>query len=61
MSISLSKWPMLQTMALFFIARMCSVVMMSALPVALTKMSAVVDDVLERRDLDTPPSPPGAR
>jgi hypothetical protein len=27
MSISLSKWPMLQTMALFFIAFMCAPVM----------------------------------
>ena len=41
MSISLSKWPMLQTMALCFICLMCSIVMMSALPVADTKMSAV--------------------
>src|SRR6266849_4659264 len=38
--ISLSKWPMLQTMARSFIARMCSMVMMSLLPVAVTKMSA---------------------
>ena len=40
MSISLSKWPMLPTMAQSFIARMCSTVMMSKLPVAVTKMSA---------------------
>ena len=38
--ISLSKWPMLQTMARSFIARMWSMVMMSLLPVAVTKMSA---------------------
>ena len=39
--ISESKWPMLQTMALFFIRRMCSTVSTSLLPVAVTKMSAV--------------------
>ncbi len=38
--ISLSKWPMLQTMARCFIARMCSMVITSLLPVAVTKMSA---------------------
>ncbi len=38
--ISLSKWPMLQTMARSFILRMCSMVMTSRLPVAVTKMSA---------------------
>ena len=38
--ISLSKWPMLHTMARSFILRMCSIVMMSLLPVAVTKMSA---------------------
>ena len=38
--ISLSKWPMLQTMARSFIARMCSTVMTSRLPVAVQKMSA---------------------
>jgi len=32
--ISLSKWPMLQTMARSFILRMCSMVMTSTLPVA---------------------------
>ncbi len=37
--ISLSKWPMLQTMARFFIRRMWSRVMTSTLPVAVTKMS----------------------
>merc|ERR1712050_17405 len=38
-SISLSKCPMLPTMALFFIFFMCSRVMMSKLPVAEVKMS----------------------
>ncbi len=41
MSISLSKWPMLPTIALCFIRAMCSAEMMSWLPVALMKMSAV--------------------
>ena len=41
MSISLSKWPMLPTIALSFIFAMCSAVMMFRLPVAVTKMSAV--------------------
>ena len=41
MSISLSKWPMLHTMALCFICAMWSTVMMPALPVAVTKMSMV--------------------
>jgi hypothetical protein len=41
MSISLSKWPMLQTMALCFIAAMWSCVMTRLLPVAVTKMSAL--------------------
>uniref|UniRef100_A0A7C9AKT5 Uncharacterized protein n=1 Tax=Opuntia streptacantha TaxID=393608 RepID=A0A7C9AKT5_OPUST len=40
MSISLSKWPMLQTMALFFIFLMWSTMIMSLLPVVVTKMSA---------------------
>ena len=40
MSISLSKWPMLPTMAWCFMPAMCSAVMMSLLPVAVTKMSA---------------------
>ena len=39
MSISLSKWPMLPTMALFFILAMCSTMMMSLLPVVVMKMS----------------------
>ena len=38
--ISLSKWPMLQTMARCFILRMWSMVITSTLPVAVTKMSA---------------------
>ena len=41
MSISLSKWPMLPTMALSFIWAMCSAVMMSLLPVVVMKTSAV--------------------
>ena len=41
MSISLSKWPMLPTIAWCFIRAMCSAVMMSLLPVAVMKMSAV--------------------
>ena len=41
MSISLSKWPMLPTMALCFIFAMCSAVMMPLLPVVVMKMSAV--------------------
>ena len=41
MSISLSKWPMLPTIALSFICAMWSAVMMSKLPVAVMKMSAV--------------------
>ena len=41
MSISLSKWPMLPTIALSFIRAMSAAVMMSLLPVAVTKMSAV--------------------
>ena len=40
-SISLSKWPMLQTMAWFFIRFMCSWVITFTLPVAVTKMSAL--------------------
>merc|ERR1719330_1310896 len=39
MSISLSKWPMLPMMALFFIFFMCSRVMMLKFPVAEVKMS----------------------
>ena len=34
--ISLSKWPMLQTIAWSFIRLMCSAVMMSLLPVVVT-------------------------
>ena len=51
MSISLSKWPMLPTMALCFIRPMCSAVMMSLLPVAVMKMSAVSSTSLEGGDL----------
>ena len=51
MSISLSKWPMLPTMAWCFICAMCSAVMTSLLPVAVTKMSAVADHVLQRGHL----------
>ena len=39
--ISLSKWPMLPTIAMSFIARMWSRVMTSLLPVAVMKMSAL--------------------
>ena len=41
MSISLSKCPMLPTIALSFMRAMSAAVMMSKLPVAVTKMSAV--------------------
>src|SRR4051812_28064787 len=41
MSISLSKWPMLPTMAWCFMRAMSAAVMMSLLPVAVMKMSAV--------------------
>ena len=40
-SISLSKWPMLQTIAWSFIASMCERLMTLLFPVALTKMSAL--------------------
>ncbi len=40
MSISLSKWPMLPRMALFFIRPICSAVTTSMLPVAVMTMSA---------------------
>ena len=40
-SISLSKWPMLQTMAWFFIAFMWACVITLKLPVVVTKMSAL--------------------
>ncbi len=39
MSISLSKWPMLPTIAWCFMPAMCAAVMMSLLPVVVTKMS----------------------
>ena len=41
MSISLSKWPMLPTMAWCFIRLMWSAVITSRLPVAVTKMSTL--------------------
>jgi hypothetical protein len=51
MSISLSKWPMLPTIALCFILLMCSAVMMSLLPVAVMKMSASPITSSSGRDL----------
>jgi hypothetical protein len=42
---------MLQTMARSFMARMCSTVMTSLLPVAVTKMSAFGGGVFHRHDL----------
>ena len=51
MSISLSKWPMLQTIAWCFIRLMWSVEMMSALPVVVTKRSRVPENVLEGQHL----------
>ena len=41
MSISLSKWPMLPTIAWCFMRAMSSAEITSLLPVAVTKMSAV--------------------
>ena len=41
MSISLSKWPMLPTIAWCFIRAICSAEITSRLPVAVMKMSAV--------------------
>ena len=41
MSISLSKWPMFPTMALSFMRAIWAALMMSLLPVAVMKMSAV--------------------
>ena len=41
MSISLSKWPMLPTIAWCFMRDICSALMTSLLPVAVMKMSAV--------------------
>ena len=40
-SISLSKWPMLHTIAWSFMRFMCSCVITWKLPVAVTKMSAL--------------------
>ena len=51
MSISLSKWPMLPTIAWCFIFSKCSTVMMSKLPVVVMKMSAVSTTELEALDL----------
>ena len=51
MSISLSKWPMLPTIAWCFMRAMCSAVMMSLLPVAVMKMSALSTTSLQRGDL----------
>ncbi len=51
MSISLSKWPMLPTIAWCFMRAMCAAVMMSLLPVAVMKMSALSIDFVERADL----------
>ena len=51
MSISLSKWPMLPTIAWCFIRAMWSAVMMSLLPVAVMKMSAVSTTSSRRLDL----------
>jgi hypothetical protein len=50
--ISLSKWPMLPTIAMSFISRMCSMRMTSLLPVVVMKMSARVDYVLQQHDLE---------
>ena len=41
MSISVSKWPTLPTIALCFIWAMCSTMMMSRPPVVVMKMSAL--------------------
>ena len=41
MSISLSKWPILPTIAWCFIRVMCSAVITSRFPVAVMKMSAL--------------------
>ena len=50
--ISLSKWPMLPTIAMSFISRMCSMRMTSLLPVVVMKMSASGDHVFQRHDLE---------
>ena len=49
MSISLSKWPMLPTIALCFIRAMWSAVMTFVLPVAVTNRSAVSTTSSTRR------------
>ena len=51
MSISLSKWPMLPTIAWCFIRCICSTVTTSLLPVAVMMMSAVGEDLVEGGDL----------
>ena len=51
MSISLSKWPMLPTIAWCFIRAMSAAMMMSLLPVAVMKMSAVSTTSSRRGDL----------
>ena len=58
--ISLSKWPMLQTIAMFFIARMWSSVMTSMLPVAVTKMSERVIASSTPQQTSCQPWPPRA-
>ena len=59
--ISLSKWPMLPTIAMSFIARMWSMRMTSLLPVVVMKMSARGDLVFQQRRPRSRPSPPAAR
>ena len=51
MSISLSKWPMLPTIAWCFMRPMSAAVMMLKLPVAVMKMSAVSTTSSRRHDL----------
>ena len=51
MSISLSKWPMLPTIALSFICAMCSAVMMSCVAGRGDEDVGGADDVFEREDL----------
>ena len=51
MSISLSKWPMLPTIAWCFIRLIWSTVTTSLLPVAVMMMSAIGEHLVERGDL----------
>ena len=51
MSISLSKWPMLPTIAWCFIRSICAAEMTSLLPVVGDEDVGGLDDVLERGDL----------